>query len=196
MFVLDSDSNGDSRIDIEDLQWVYLDGDGDFRSPEVTTLRNQSDIIITNPPFSLFRKFMAWLVEGGKKFSVIGTSNVTTYAEVFPFIQSNLLWKGATANNTDMVFAVPKGTYVKPDDRKKAERLGYPANDAADFTRQGNSCWFTNIDHGRRHEPLQLMSMADNIKFSRHRSTRENGYPKYDNYDAIEVGFVDAIPSD
>lgn len=96
-----------------------------------------------------------------------------------------------------MVFGVPKGFPIKDSDRQKARRLGYPATAAHDFTRLGNSCWFTNIDHGRRHEPLQLMSMVDNVKFSKHKEIRGEGYQRYYNFpDAIEVPFVDAIPSD
>lgn len=196
-FVLDNkDVNSDGIVNIEDLQWEYLDGDGDFRSAEVTALRNEADIIITNPPFSLFREFISWLVEGGVKFSVIGNNNATTYKEIFPLIQTNRLWKGATANSTDMVFGVPKGTSVREADKAKAEKLGYPSDHAYDYTRLGNSCWFTNIDHGRRHEPLELMTMADNLRYSKHKEVRELGYRNYDNFDAIEVPFVDAIPSD
>lgn len=197
VFVLEAtDVNADGAINIDDLQWSYLDGDGDFRSEEVIALRDEADIVITNPPFSLFREFVAWLVVGQKKFSVIGNSNATTYSDIFPLIQRNLLWKGATANNTDMVFGVPKGTEIKESDKQKAERLGYPADDEYDYTRLGNSCWFTNIDHGRRHEPLQLMTIADNLKYSRHKEIRELGYLRYDNYDAVEVPYTDAIPSD
>lgn len=197
LFVLDStDLNGDDVINIDDLQWSYLEGDGDFRSEEVTALRNEADIVITNPPFSLFREFLAWLVAGEKKFTIIGNSNATTYKEVFPLVQQNLMWKGATGNTTDMVFGVPKGATVAEGDRLKAEKLGYPSTEDYDFTRLGNSCWFTNIDHGRRHEPLRLMSEAENVKFSKHKELRGVGYPHYDNYDAIEVPFVDAIPSD
>lgn len=196
-FVLDAvDHSGDGKIDVDDLQWSYLEGDGDFRSKEVTALRDEADFVITNPPFSLFREFVSWLVAGGKRFSVIGNNNAITYNEVFPLIMANKLWKGATGNNTDMVFGVPKGTKVAEADRLKAERLGYPSDSDRDYTRQGNSCWFTNIDHGRRHEPLQLMTMADNTKFSRHKDVREFGYPRYDNFDAIEVPYVDAIPAD
>jgi len=196
-FVLEAtDINGDGVVNIEDLQWEYLEGDGDFRSAEVTVLRDEADLVITNPPFSLFREFMGWLVEGDVKFSVVGNSNATTYKETFPLIKENRLWKGATANNSDMVFGVPKGTPVRKSDSDKAMRLGYPSNDEYDFTRLGNSCWFTNIEHGRRHEPLQLMSEADNRKFSKHQEVRAVGYPKYDNYDAIDVSFTDAIPSD
>ncbi len=189
VFTLESkDINDDAVINIEDLQWDYLEGDGDFRSAEVTALRDEADIVITNPPFSLFREFLAWLVEG-KKFSIIGNSNATTYKEVFPLIQNDKLWKGATANSSDMVFGVPKGVPVAEADRLKAERLGYPSDDRYDYTRLGNSCWFTNLEHGRRHEPLQLMTMADNIKFSKHKDIRGVGYRRYDNFDAIEVPY-------
>ncbi|PAU89211.1 DNA methyltransferase [Kocuria sp. WN036] len=190
------DINDDGIVNIDDLQWEYLESDGDFRSPEVTALRDEADIVITNPPFSLFRDFTAWVVAADKKFSVIANSNATTYREIFPLIKANRMWKGATANATDMVFGVPKGAPVKDSDRLKAEKLGYPPNDEYDYTRLGNSCWFTNLDHGRRHQPLQLMSTEDNIKFSRHKEVRSVGYRKYDNYDAIEVPFIDAIPSD
>lgn len=200
MFVLEGkDINDDGVIDIDDLQWDYLEGDGDFRSAEVTKLRDEADIVITNPPFSLFRAFLGWLVEGDKRFAVIGTDNVATYRDVFPLIKQNLLWKGATANTSDMVFGVPKGVEVKESDRAKAEKLGYPSDDEHDYTRLGNACWFTNLDHGRRHEPLQLMTMADNLKFNKKLIKRLDGasdYMRYDNYDAIEVPYSDAIPSD
>jgi len=197
MFTLSSDDvSGDGRIDIDDLRWEYLHGDGDFRGAEVTALRDEADIIITNPPFSLFREFLTWLVAGGQRFSIIGNSHATTYKEVFPLIKGNQLWKGATANATDMVFGVPKGSEVKAADRAKAERMGYPSDEGRDYTRLGNSCWFTNIEHGRRHEPLALMTEADNIKFSKHKEVRGSGYQRYDNFDAIDVPYVDAIPSD
>lgn len=155
-----------------------------------------NNYVVGTPPFSLFREFVGWLVDGNVRFSVIGNNNAITYKEVFPLIQSNRLWKGATANTTDMVFGVPKGSAVKPADAAKAERLGYPADENYDYTRLGNSCWFTNIEHGHRHEPLQLMTMAENLRYSRHKRLIEDGYLTYDNYDAIEVPFVDAIPSD
>lgn len=196
-FVLEpTDVNGDGVINIDDLRWDYLEGDGDFRSEEVTVLRDEADIIITNPPFSLWREFLAWIVQGGKDFAVIGNSNATTYKEIFPLIQANRLWKGATGNTTDMVFGVPKGAKVAAADRQKAEKLGYPSDDERNYTRLGNSCWFTSLDHGRRHQPLQLMTVAENIKFSKHKEIRGSGYRQYDNYDAIEVPYVDAIPRD
>lgn len=199
-FVLEpTDINGDGVINIDDLQWEYLQGSGDFRSTEVTALRDEADIVITNPPFSLFREFVTWLVEGKKRFSVIGNINAITYNEVFPHIMENRLWKGATANATDMVFGVPKGAPVNEADRLKAEKLGYPSDDSFDYTRLGNACWFTNIDHGRRHEPLQLMTKADNLRYNKKLIKTLAGmadYQKYDTYDAIEVPFTDAIPSD
>lgn len=197
MFVLErKDINGDGVIDIDDLQWEYLDGDGDFRSDEVTTLRNEADIVITNPPFSLFREFVAWLIEGRVKFSIIGSSNAVTTKELFPLIKENRLWKGATANATDMVFGVPKGAPVTKSDQQKAEKLGYPPDDDYDYTRLGNSCWFTNIDHGRRHKAMDLMSMEEHERFSKHKEVCGVGYRRYDNFDAIDVPFTDAIPGD
>ena len=191
IFILDRTHNS-QKLDINALQWHYLKGDGDFRSAEVTALRDEADFIITNPPFSLFREFLAWIMQGHKKCVIIGNMNAITYKETFKYIQSNELWLGATGNGCDMVFGVPEGFAVKEQDKQKAERLGYIGN----FTRLGNSCWFTNIDHGKRHQPLSLMTMEENLKFSRHKEIRQNGYQKYDNYDAIEVPFTDAIPSD
>ena len=193
IFVLERDITGDNRIDINDLEWQYLEGDGDFRSKEVTKLRDEADIIVTNPPFSLFREFVSWLVDSKKLFVIIGNMNAITYKEIFPLIKNNEVWLGATGFVTDMVFGVPEGTEVKDSDRKKAERLGYVGN----YTRLGNSCWFTNIDHGRRHQPLKLMTLSGNFKHSRHKEIRgRKDYLHYDNCDAIEVPYTDAIPSD
>lgn len=192
IFTLTRDSNSSGVIDIDDLEWQYLEGDGDFRSEEVKKLRDEADIIVTNPPFSLFREFVAWIMEAGNKFLIIGNMNALTYKEVFPLLKNNMIWLGATGNGSDMVFGVPEGYEVAEKDREKAERLGYIGN----YTRLGNSCWYTSLEHGRRHQPLSLMTMSDNLKFSKHKQIRENGYQKYDNYDAIEVPFTDAIPSD
>lgn len=193
IFVLERDITGDGRINHEDIEWQYLEGDGDFRSDEITQLRNQADIIVTNPPFSLFRKFFNWIAEAQKQFLIIGNINAITYREIFPKIKNDKAWLGATGFMSDMVFAVPDGAFVKESDKRKAERLGYVGN----YTRLGNSCWFTNIDHGRRHTPIALMTIKDNLKFSKHRDIRElEEYETYDNYDAIEVPYIDAIPSD
>ena len=193
IFVLTRDVTGDNRIDINDLEWQYLEGDGDFRSKEIKKLQDEADIIVTNPPFSLFREFVVWLMDAGKQFIIIGNMNALTYKEVFPLIMNNQVWLGATGFVSDMVFGVPEGTIVKESDKKKAERLGYVGN----YTRLGNSCWYTNLDHGRRHQPLKLMTMADNFKHSKHKDIRTNkAYQRYDNYDAIDIPYTDAIPAD
>lgn len=192
IFTLSHDTLGDGRIDVDDLEWDYMEGDGDFRSKEVTALRNEADMIITNPPFSLFREFLAWIVEAQKEFLLIGNMNAITYKEVFPLIRENKMWLGATGSGKDMVFEVPEGAIVAESDRLKAQRLGYVGN----YTRLGNSSWFTNIDHGRRHQPLPLMTMEDNFKFSRRKEIQGKEYQRYDNYDAIEVPFTEAIPND
>lgn len=193
IFILERDHTGDGRIDLDDLQWQYLYGDGDFRSTEVTALRNEADIIVTNPPFSLFREFVAWLMEGKKQFIIIGTLNAISYREVFPLIMNNRIWLGATGFMSDMVFGVPEGYNVKENDKKKAERLGYVGN----YTRLGNSCWFTNVDHGKRHNPIRLMTVSENIKHSKHKELRDKKeYSQYVNIDAIEVSHIDSIPSD
>ena len=190
IYTLTRDATGDKKINVDDLEWEYLKGDGDFRSPEVSALRDEADIIITNPPFSLFREFLEWIVAADKKLVIIGNMNAITYKEVFPLIKNNQLWLGATANGTDLVFAVPPGVEIAQSDRDKAARLGY----VGDYTRLGNACWFTTIDHGRRHEPLVLMTGRDNIKFNK--KLKGADYKKYDNYDAIEVPYTDAIPAD
>lgn len=193
IFVLERDKSGDGRIDYQDIEWHYMEGDGDFRSKEVCKLRDEADIIITNPPFSLFREFLAWIVSAKKQFLIIGNMNAITYKEVFPLIKNNKMWVGATGFVSDMVFGVPKGTIVKPSDKAKAERLGY----VGDYTRLGNSCWYTNIEHGRRHQPLSLMTLAENLRFSRHKEIKgRKDYIHYENYDAIDVPYTDAIPSD
>jgi hypothetical protein len=192
IFTLHRDTTGDNVINVDDLEWEYLEENGDFRSTEVTRLRDEADIIITNPPFSLFREFLIWLIEPQKLFMIIGNMNAIGYKEVFPLIRNDEVWLGATAAGADMVFRVPEGFDVSPKDREKAARFGY----VGDFTRLGNAAWFANIDHGRRHQPIPLMSMEDNIKFSKHKEIKGIGYKEYANYDAIEVPFTDAIPSD
>jgi len=190
IFTLTQDKTGDGKIDVNDLEWTYLEGDGDFRSKEIKKLRDESDIIITNPPFSLFRKFLAWIVEADKKMALIGNMNAITYKELFPLIKSNAIWLGATNFNNGMYFKVPDNFVYAETYKFEKERNGEKVN------RVPGVCWFTNLDHGRRHQPLPLMSMSDNIKFSKHKEVKGKQYQKYDNYDAIEVPFTDAIPSD
>ena len=191
IFVLDRDNSGDGRINYDDLQWNYLEGDGDFRSQEVCKLRDESDIIITNPPFSLFREFLAWIVSAGKQFLIIGNLNAISYKEVFPLIKDNKIWLGATNFNTGMYFRVPDNFVYASTYKFDTEQNGVKVN------RVPGCCWFTNIDHGRRHQPLPLMSMEDNLRFSRHKEIKgRESYIHYENYDAIEVPYTDAIPSD
>ena len=191
------DIDGDGEFNLKDValqlkankhnEWAPLEGDGDFRSDESINLLKQSDIVVTNPPFSLFRKYIKQLVDYEKKFLIIGNMNAITYKEVFPLLKENKVWLGATGNGSDMVFGVPRGAVVAEKDREKAARLGY----VGDYTRLGNSCWFSNFDHGRRHQPLPLMTKSDVIKFGTIKQ-----FDKYDNYDAIEVPYVKYIPSD
>lgn len=193
IFTLDRDKDKTGKIDINDLDWNYLKGDGDFRSAEVKKLRDEADIIITNPPFSLFREFVAWILEANKKFLIIGNINAISYKEIFPYIKDNKMWTGyrfnQRVNGNNMTFLVPddyemKGTELFVDEKGKK------------FISVAGTGWYTNLEHGRRHQPLRLMTMSDNIKYSKHKEVREEKYPKYDNYDAIDVPFTDAIPSD
>lgn len=173
IFVLERDMTGDSRVDIDDLQYQYLEGDGDFRSKEIRALRDEADIIVTNPPFSLFREFVAWLIEANKKFIIIGGMNAVSYKEIFPLLKDNQMWMGVSNGAKE---------YIKPE---------------GGFMKMGNTCWYTNIEHGRRHKRLQLMTMAWNFKHSKHKEIRgQKEYILYENYDAIDIPFVDAIPSD
>ena len=189
IFTLTRDINNSGNIDIDDLEWHYLNGDGDFRSDEIKALRDEADVIVTNPPFSLFREFLAWIVEAGKHFLIIGNMNAITYKEVFPLIQRNQLWLGESIHSGDREFRVPDNYPLLA----AGSRIDEKGNK---YIRVKGVRWFTNLEHGRRHQPLQLMTMADNIKFSKHKEIREHGYLHYDNYDAIEVPFTDAIPSD
>lgn len=186
IFVLDEDINGDGRFNINDLQWSYLKGDGDFRSDEVKALRDEADIIITNPPFSLFREFFMWIMEAEKKFVIIGNVNAVSYKEVFPYIKEEKVWLGNGFSSGNAYFRiVGDANYVEG---VYDEQTG--------LVKFRNCCWYTNIDHGRRHEPLPLMTMEDNILYSKHKEIRGKGYVKYENYDAIDVPYTDAIPSD
>lgn len=187
IFTLDHDTNQNGVIDIEDLEWQYLEGDGDFRSEEVRKLRDEADIIITNPPFSLFREFLAWIFEAKKKFVIIGSMNVITYKEVFKFIKSDKLWMGNGFHSGNAYFGVPKNF-----NRIYASGV---YDEKTNLVKFRNCCWFTNLEHGRRHQPLQLLTMADNIKHSKHREIKGFEYQNYENYNAIEVPFTDAIPS-
>ena len=189
IFILERNANHSGKIDINDLEWSYLDGDGDFRSNEVKKLRDEADIIITNPPFSLFREFLGWIVEATKKFLIIGNINCITYKEVFPRIQNNEIWLGTGMGRWITGFIVPDGYELYGTEARINE-------EGKRIVATNNCLWLTNLDHGKRHRPLHLMTMADNLKFSKHKSVRESGYLKYDYYDAIDIPFTNAIPSD
>lgn len=194
IFVLTEDITGDGRINIEDLQWQYLEGDGDFRSKEIRKLRDEADIIVTNPPFSLFREFLAWIMEADKKFLIIGNINAIAYKEVFPLIMNNKIWTGCRfnkrVNGKNMTFLVP-------DYYEMSGTELYMDENGNKFISVAGTGWFTNLEHGRRHEPLRLMTKAENFKHSKHKEVRgRKDYEHYINYDAIEIPFTDAIPSD
>jgi len=195
-----NDEDGDGAANVTDVE-VFLQRNkaarralkaddkypgGDFRSAECVALLGEADIVVTNPPFSLFREYVAQLVQHGKKFLIIGNTNSITYKEIFPLIKDNRLWLGCTSFNVGMFFEVPDDwEHFHHIDRETGRKIA----------RVSTSCWYTNLDHGRRHAPLNLMTMAENLKFSK--SLRgKTAYDRYDNYDAIEVGTYKEIPSD
>lgn len=190
-----NDLNEDGARDIEDVRLFLeqnphhrtrlLEG-GDFRSEECVELLRQADIVVTNPPFSLFSEYVALLVEHGKKFLIIGNTNAITYKEIFPHIRENRLWLGCTNFNVGMFFEVP-------DDWEKFHHIDEQTGKK--IARVSTSCWYTNLDHGRRHRPLSLMTMADNLRYSPGLRGKA-AYERYDNYDAIEVSTYKEIPSD
>ncbi|MBU2791531.1 DNA methyltransferase [Acidithiobacillus caldus] len=203
------DENGDGATNIDDVK-LFLQRNmaarkalkaegsyagGDFRSPQCVALMKEADIVITNPPFSLFREYIAQIVEHKKQFLIIGNKNAITYKEVFTLIKSNAIWTGAMPMGKDLLFDVPE---------QYAQRMMASSKNGSSYRIIGgvlkgrsSSIWFTNLDHGRRHEMLPLMTMAENLKFSRHKDIKgKSAYDRYENYDAIEVPFTDSIPSD
>jgi hypothetical protein len=194
------DEDGDGAANVTDVELflkrnkaarVALRADpkypgGDFRSAECVELLKQADIVVTNPPFSLFKEYVAQLVQHGKKFLIIGNTNSITYLEIFPLIKNNEMWLGCTNFNVGMFFEVPHNWdrfhHIDEETGRKIARVS-------------TSCWYTNLDHGRRHQPLSLMTTAENLKFSKNLSGK-SAYDHYENYDAIEVGTYKEIPSD
>jgi len=152
---------------------------------EVRKLRDEADIIITNPPFSLFREFLAWLFEGKKEFIIIGSTNAITYGEVFPLIRDNRMWLGKGFASGNAFFSTPNA--------HNYENGVLQENGLVKFR---NCCWFTNIEHGRRHQYLQLKTMKENLRYATRKEMKERGYVRYDNYDAIDIPFIINIPSD
>lgn len=191
------DINGDGEFNLKDIaqqlkenknnEWTPLEGEGDFRSDECVELLKQSDIVVTNPPFSLFREYVKQIFDYKKKFVIIGNLSAITYKEVFPLIKNDKMWLGNGFHAGNAYFATPFA-------KEYGEGVYNPETGLVKFR---NVCWFTALDHGRRHKSLPLMSMGDNLKYSKHKDIKgKKAYDKYDNYDAIEVPFTDAIPSD
>jgi hypothetical protein len=172
------DKNGNRVPDINEIGVNYLQGDGDFRSPESIELLKQSDIVVTNPPFSLFREYVAQLVEYEKKFIILGNSNAITYKEIFKLIKENKLWLGASIHSGDVEFMVPLDYEI----RSKSLRFDEKGNK---FIRVPSIRWFTNLDYEKRHIDLIL-----------YKNYTSEEYPTYDNYDAIEVSKTKDIPID
>ena len=161
---------------------IPLHGNGDFRSSECIELLNQADIVVTNPPFSLFRKYVAQLMEHDKKFLIVGNQNAISYKEIFPLIKENKIWLGIEPGGKDMLFDVTE-KHAKFLVENKKEGSAYRIVDGIVKGRLGNACWFTNLPHKKRNEEFYALDRYFPDK-----------YPKYDNYDAIEVSEVDKIP--
>ena len=197
IFILKDDKTGDGKIDVNDLEWHYLEGDGDFKSKEIKQLRDEADLIITNPPFSLFREFLAWIVEDEKQFVILSNMNAITYKEVFPLSKKDKMWMGVKSTSQAMYFKTSNKEYALRVSNERTEGSWWRMIDGEVCIGINNSCWFTNIDHGRRHQQLPLMTIEDNLKYSKHKELKgKDSYDHYDNYDAIEVPFIDSIPSD
>ena len=180
------DFNGDGAINLADVKWLlennrnvvtYLEGDGDFRSPECIAALKEADIVVTNPPFSLFREYVKQLIQYDKKFLIIGNMNAITYKEIFPLIKENKIWLGYGFQR-DPQFRVPDN-YEERATRFLIDECGQK------WRSFGNMHWFTNLDVRKRHEDILLY-----IKYTPEK------YPHYDNYDAIEVSKTAEIPMD
>lgn len=182
-----ADVNGDGAINLADIQYLMqndknvisiLKGNGDFRSDECIELLKQADIVVTNPPFSLFREYLAQLVEYNKKFLIIGNVNTIVTKDTFPLVRDNIIWMGASIHSGDREFRVP--------DSYPLNAAGYRVDEkGVKYIRVKGVRWFTNLDYPQRHEDLVLF---------KHYTPEE--YPKYDNYDAINVDVTSDIPCD
>ncbi len=166
-------------LELKEIGIGHLEGDGDFRKPECIELLKQADIVVTNPPFSLFREYVAQLIEHGKKFLILGDQNAVTYKEIFRFIKENKVWLGMNNGGTKW-FEVKDYYDIKTESRKKIEN-------GKKYFSAGKINWFTNMDTAKRHENLLLYKTYKG---------NETDYPKYDNYDAIEVSKTKDIPTD
>ena len=175
VYICEGDTNGNNRIDIDEIEEHLLKGDGDFRSEECINYLKEADVVVTNPPFSLFREYVTQLMEYNKKFIIIGNMNAITYKEIFPLIKENKLWLGCSLSGTKCSFVVPEDY--------EGKNVYY--ENGIKFGKINNAIWFTNIEHEKRNNPLDLV-----------KKYKAEDYPKYDNYDAIEVSKVENIPMD
>lgn len=199
IFILEKDIDNSGRIDYKDIQFNYLEGDGDFNSSEVKKLRDEADIIVTNPPFSMWRKFFLWIMETQKQFIIVGPLNAVKYRESFPFLKDNKIWLGSSYFNGGAAFFVAPQELYNPS-LMSNQKNAFLKNGKF-YWRVNGVRWFTNLEHGHRHEQLTLMTKADNLKYNKQLIKYFNGfgfndYPIYDNYEAIEVKYVNAIPAD
>ena len=181
-----TDANGDGAIDLTDVEYLLrnknnaltlLQGDGDFRSQECIEILKQADIVVTNPPFSLFREYVAQLFEYDKKFIIIGNQNAITYREIFPLIKENKMWLGVSMNGSNRYFQVP-------DDYPLTEKTGKIVN-GKKYAFVKSVVWFTNLETPKRQEAIEL-----------YKKYTPEEYPKYDNYNAINIDRVSEIPED
>ncbi|MDQ3713084.1 MAG: adenine-specific methyltransferase EcoRI family protein [Acidobacteriota bacterium] len=169
------DKDGDRVPSPEEIGTKEFKGNGDFRSEECIELLKQSDIVVTNPPFSLFREYVTQLAESGKKFLIIGNHNAITYKEIFKLLKDNKMWLGYTQ----------PVAFVVPDDYEMREVRSWRDENGTNWRSLGNACWFTNLDIAKRHEDLIL-----------YKNFNSKEYPEFDNYNAIEVSKVANIPVD
>lgn len=174
----EGDKNGNKMVDEEEIIATELEGDGDFRSEESIKYLKECDVVVTNPPFSLFREYVTQLMEYGKKFIVVGNKNAITYNEIFPHIKNDEIWLGASITSGDREFQVPNN-YVTHSSSLRIDENGNK------FLRVPGVCWFTNLVNNLRNTPMDL-----------YKTYNSNEYLKYDNYDAIEVSKTSDIPMD
>ena len=178
VLIYEGDKNGNRKVEDSEIVVRRLEGSGDFRSEECIEFLKEADVVVTNPPFSLFREYVKQLMDYGKKFIIIGNQNAITYKEIFPYIKNNELWLGVSMNGANRWFYAPDNYEVKEN------AAGYKVEDGRKMFFVNGVVWFTNISNEKRNKKLDL--------FRRY----SNEYPKYDNYDAIEVSRVENIPMD
>ena len=179
ILIYEGDKNNNRKVDDEEIIVTELNGNGDFRSEECIEYLKQADVVVTNPPFSLFREYVKQLMDYNKKFIIIGNQNAITYKEIFPYIKNNQLWLGMSMNGSNRWFQAPDTYEVKEN------AAGFKMVNGKKMFFVNGVTWFTNISNVRRNETLDL--------YKKYNPTE---YPKYDNYDAIEVSRVENIPMD